>query len=453
MLELAATGSSDPALKARAVLVATDGLIHDGADIQAAVLDFVLRHGDRHGRSLRDLLAARRDGIAVSLRGRLELRLGTEDEAAPKPALDGNDLAALQSRAAALDPRLAALAGVSEALAVVRGERLERPALKFDGTEIPRLDPSRRLEPIDDLDTLIELCSRLIENHEPFDDIDRCVDAISRLCADRPDDFKVRTAPLAARVQNLLDAPAGMANYLVHYFALVVRGWLTGEVSDPRPFDGYRALEHFLSVWAGALARRAARASQRPCSPPPRTLADGSTRALCCALSRAQPALLRRRAGGLDLGDSSPCPRSPGRGSGRRARPGRRTGGSDPSRAGAEGETIGPSAALWAAAARARSPWSDDAAVEARHPGLGPDAGRAAAYLLGGEKTMRGRASTVDLEIDREPPAPADNRGLADLPIVALHTTSWLIGNQWPSPASLWPVALESFCACGRTNW
>ena len=55
------------------------------------------------------------------------------------------------------------LAGVPEALASVRGERSDLPALAFDGTEIPRLDPGRRLEPIEDLDTLIELCSRLIE--------------------------------------------------------------------------------------------------------------------------------------------------------------------------------------------------------------------------------------------------------------------------------------------------
>lgn len=450
MLELATRGSSDSALKARAVVVATEGLIHETADIQGAILDFVERHGDRHDRSLRDLLVSRRDGIVVSLHGRLDPWVGRDEEPDPSLVDGGNDLAALETGVSALDPRLAALAGVPEALAVVRGERLERPALKFDGTEIPRLDPARRLKPIEDLDTLTELCSRLIENYEPFEDIDRCVDAISRLCAERPADFAKRTAPLAARVRQLLDAPAGMANYRMHFFALVVRGWLTGEVPDPRPFDGYRALEHFLSVWAGALARRVANVQPAPllAAPThaggwidPRTLverfrqrsrlsyADEPEDLILAILRLAPDHRATALADARDLGGEQ--------------------GAAIRHALGGEGETIGPSAGLWAAAARARSPWSDDPAVEARHPGLGPDAGRAAAYLLGGKRTMRGRGSTVELDIDREPPAPEDNRGLADLPIVALHTMSWLTGNQWPSAASLWPVALESFCACG----
>jgi hypothetical protein len=41
---------------------------------------------------------------------------------------------------------------------------------------------------------------------------------------------------------------------------------------------------------------------------------------------------------------------------------------------------IGPTAALWAAAARARSPGADDATVEAKHPALGPDAAHAARF-------------------------------------------------------------------------
>ena len=49
---------------------------------------------------------------------------------------------------------------------------------------------------------------------------------------------------------------------------------------------------------------------------------------------------------------------------------------------GSKKEPIGDSAPLWVAAARSRSPWSDDPAVLARHPGLGPDAGRAAIYDL-----------------------------------------------------------------------
>ncbi|PTL74941.1 hypothetical protein [Vitiosangium sp. GDMCC 1.1324] len=41
---------------------------------------------------------------------------------------------------------------------------------------------------------------------------------------------------------------------------------------------------------------------------------------------------------------------------------------------------VGPTASWWAAAARARAPQASDAAVEARHPGLGPDAATAATH-------------------------------------------------------------------------
>jgi len=56
-----------------------------------------------HDRPLRDLLEARREGIAVSLRGRLEEWMGVRNEPEEEPAED--DLADLERRAAALDPR------------------------------------------------------------------------------------------------------------------------------------------------------------------------------------------------------------------------------------------------------------------------------------------------------------------------------------------------------------
>ncbi|MFO0744426.1 MAG: DUF6493 family protein [Myxococcota bacterium] len=53
---------------------------------------------------------------------------------------------------------------------------------------------------------------------------------------------------------------------------------------------------------------------------------------------------------------------------------------------------VGPTAALWIAAARARHPDGDDAAVAARHPGLGPDAAEVARHTW----TSRPYATTWD---------------------------------------------------------
>ena len=214
LLDQAATRAGDSAQKNRIATIAAEALVHESADIQEATLDLIERHGDVHSRTIRELLATRVEGLNPSLRGRLEAWLaqptqksGSKQTRPEPPRKESAEeaLTELKRRAAALDPRLAKLAGVSSALECLHDGRLNVPALDFDGTEFPRLDPERRLEQIDDLDALIDLCSRLIENPEPAEDLDRCVDAISRLCDQRPSDFEKRTAPLTARVRNRFD--------------------------------------------------------------------------------------------------------------------------------------------------------------------------------------------------------------------------------------------------------
>jgi hypothetical protein len=57
---------------------------------------------------------------------------------------------------------------------------------------------------------------------------------------------------------------------------------------------------------------------------------------------------------------------------------------------------------LWIAAARARGPFADDDKVEKKHPGLGPDAGRAARY----QPSVRKRADFRILTVNVEPKPP-----------------------------------------------
>ena len=88
---------------------------------------------------------------------------------------------------------------------------------------------------------------------------------------------------------------------------------------------------------------------------------------------------------------------------------------------GGDAKEIGPEACVWIAAARTRAPFEDDPRVEARHPGLGPDAGRAAQFDL-----LPGRQGFVDSDrailqpiIARTPTLPETVR--IDLPTVLLH--------------------------------
>jgi hypothetical protein len=448
LLDLAAEQACDGSIKERVAAVGAAGLVHEAPDVQAAVLDLIERHGDRRDRRLREVLEPCIAGIAPSLRGRLEAWLGATQERGKEPT--GEELGDLARRAAALDPHLAALAGVPNALAVASGERADCPGPDFDGTEIPRLDPERRLMPINDLDTVIELCSRLIEDPRPPEDIDRCVDAISRLCGQRPEDFARRTAPLVARLRQQLGGRLEVPPYLLSNLGVIVLSWLTEAVPTPLPFDKYRAFQVFLSTATCALARRIARHQSAPWLAAP-THAGGwiDPRTLVVRLHEharlriaAEPeelvlAILRiapdQRAAAL--ADARYLPGEPGAAI-RYA-------------LGSVGETIGPTAALWVAAARARAPWSDDPAVEARHPGLGPDAGRAAAYHIDGNQMIERVANEVTLRIGREPTVPAPEPAMLHLPTVCLHAQDYISSDQWPAPASVWPAALESFCACG----
>ncbi len=78
---------------------------------------------------------------------------------------------------------------------------------------------------------------------------------------------------------------------------------------------------------------------------------------------------------------------------------------------GAPGVTLGETAAFWIAAARARSPWADDARIEKAFPSHGPDAGRKATYLV---ELREGPATIQKLEIHS---GPATRRGRS-IPIV-----------------------------------
>ena len=102
------------------------------------------------------------------------------------------------------------------------------------------------------------------------------------------------------------------------------------------------------------------------------------------------------------------------------------------------------------AAARSRSPLSDDPAVLARHPGLGRDAGRAAIYDLDAISAERPYDDPL-LTISLVPELPEGAADRADLPTVSFHACPHYptYRNYWPSPATIWPSALESFFADG----
>ncbi len=240
-------------------------------------------------------------------------------------------------------------------------------------------------------------------------------------------------------------------NMSLVYFQRIVLGWLTGEIDRSGVMKWSKGLLGFTGLWVRANTGRIAEGRAAPLLATP-THAGGwiDPRVFVeryhtwCRLPFAMPtedlimALLRLAPDyrGEALAAAGDLRDEPGAAI-RYA-------------LGSKKEPIGDSAPLWVAAARSRSPWSDDPAVLAKHPGLGPDAGRAAIYDLDATGVERPYDDPL-LNISLVPELPEGAADRADLPTVSFHACPIypFFTNQWPSPATIWPSALESFFADG----
>ncbi len=129
------------------------------------------------------------------------------------------------------------------------------------------LDRARRTEvnPIRDLDDLVESFSAALENPEPPDELERLLDAVSRMCGERPARFEALTAPLATRAGKMLarDEEFARKNLGTHAgqwspsisLAALALAWIRGE-SFPAEVDCH-GLGSFLASRVLEIARRA----------------------------------------------------------------------------------------------------------------------------------------------------------------------------------------------------
>jgi len=449
-----------PALAGPVAAVACEALMHEKPDVQSAALDLIERHGQADEAALGELLRSRLEDLAPSQRPRAEAWLGagaSSAAVAPAPTpMAAGDVGDLPERAAALPAELRRAAGVDEALAALRGEAAPLPIVDLTPGGFPVLDPAAALTPIATLDELIDVSAAVIENLGPPDEIERMLDGISRLCGERPEDFARRTGPLTKRAQKIATRHQHGDAYL-GWIKLdlpeLVLAWTTGAVkkrgksaADMTCFQGHL-------LWDIARRAAAAKPAQLLAMPThsggwldPRVLvqrvvdlqAQGHKHELFDAIQ----ALLRlapdhraealAAASGLngELGEAL-----------RYA-------------LGANGIEIGETAALWVAAARSRAPRSDDAALEKRHPGLGPDAGRTARGTLEAKRRVykdRGKEYVYfNNTLVVNPPAP---KSLDEsLPTVMLHAhieleTRDLEIRRWM--ATVWPAGREAWFAQG----
>jgi hypothetical protein len=454
--------SREPALKARIAAAASEALAQEAPEVQGAALNLIEKHGNARDKKLAALVQARLSGLAASQRPRLLAWLGSsaKGDAGVDKTISA-DVKTLLKRAANCDRTWAKLTRLDAAVEAVRTQTGLAPPVEFEGIEIPRLHPDHAIQPIENLDELIDLLATVIEDAASPDAVERVLDGVSRLCGERPADFVARTAPLSKRAQVLLNrstlepfAGGGPALDLCG----VALAWI-GDVLPKAPKE--KSVSGFLSARALAVAGRAHHQQPAPLLAAP-THAGGwldpfilVERVEAWKELKNTPdihdqvqALLR-----LATGHRAAALRKAGKLAGEYGNAVRYAlGGRTPS--------IGPTAALWVAAARARDPFGDSLEVESRHPGFGPDAGAAARYSFRiKSREQRGNYHTAsgpkqyhytfhDFILDREPALP--KKVALDLPTVLLHSTffSWN-ANQIRWVAMVWPVARESLFAAG----
>ena len=444
------------------VATAVVALGHEASEVQEAALALLEQNRDVEPP---DTLATYAPLVAPSLRPRLTALLGEVET-------DATPLAASPPDIGSLPPHLRSLFGLDAIVAQPRDGVWRLGAASFDGTELPWLAGRAPIAAIDDLDELVDVAARVLEDAGGPDEPERVFDGLSRLCAQRPADFERRVSPLLKRAEQLMqrgctpfsgEGPASDLCGLIH-------AWVHGEPATVELVEqhGHGVVKTTIGGQAhtqyagnfdktvGALSRRAYALSLRVAMPRSGLLLSAPTH----TGALIDPRVLVERVNGWDGAPPSVLEVVVAL---LRLAPDHRNEACAALRSADEewiqaiahalGATVavGPNVALWSAAARSRGPWRLDPAVQAAFPDVGPDVGAPAHYEVAFVPNEHGRTRAV-IRPD----------GIADvhddcLPVVFHRergNSMWELGGfggrtaaaiRWT--ASLWPTARESYFA------
>ncbi len=366
---LDAAAKREPAARNKISLAALPALLNEATDVQKAALDLLVAHADKNDPTLRSKIEEHSAAIAASLRPRLAQWLG---KAVAKSATSIPETAKIHK-------------------------------------QLSRIDPSRAIEPVTNLDDLIHLASAVLEDPANPIDIERLLDAVSRLCDQRPNDFLARTGPLRKRALQKRgdEGPSSWLGDkpLERMLAMFIQTWIDGadrfnEIAEALGRIGNE--QGFIFRCFTIIGRRVASGRTMPLlSAPthlggwiePRVLVE---RWLVWQKAGLDPdpheqilALLRIAPEARDKALSAAKKLSGESGDAVRFALGQK-------------QNTGKNAGLWLAAWRSRQPYGDLPEFEAKHPRLGPDAGVAAQYTwtAGSEHKSAGNYKWITLEFE-----------------------------------------------------
>jgi hypothetical protein len=189
---------SDPRRRSAVLELAAIGLEHSSSEVQVLSLDLIEQHADALDDASRRAIAERLDMIGAPLRPRAQVLLGDAVPAATASpsAVPCNEAATLAKRAKNLPPDLARLAGVDAALAALEGGACDIARAPFDGMDIPRLDPARRIVPISTFEGLVDHALAALEHPDDLDRVEAVLAGALRFAAGRPADASQLLGPL-----------------------------------------------------------------------------------------------------------------------------------------------------------------------------------------------------------------------------------------------------------------
>ena len=440
----------DPSQRSKASRIAAEALGHEAPAVHEQVINLLERFGDPSEPDLHGFLVGRIELVAPSQKTRLAEWLGLNSEVVEPGVPAGSaDFRAFEERISALDPQIAERAGVIEARRVLSEGGGSVPAIVLDEMDLHRLDPDRAIEPVEDLHDLIRLFLLVLEDPDRTDDAERVLDGVSRLCDQRPDDFEERTGPLRKRAEEGISTHLEFRQPLVS----VALAWTCGRYPRINIPERPPSLARFLGRRILEITRRVAEHHAAPLlSAPTHEGAWIDPRALVERVQECEHRSLKmdRLDGVLAL--LRLAPDRAARVEALKAAEGLKGPFSAALRhaLGGDVDEVGPDAQIWVAAARARAPLEDDERVEARHPGLGPDAGWAAQCSLrpGPHGVFLGQWHRRPSLIDCHPPLPQEVGD--DLPSVLFHVHE---GNfllyKSRRVATIWPLGRDTFFASG----
>lgn len=405
-----------------AARLATLALLHESPDIQEKAFDLLEKHGRTTDAELRAKVADLAGHVTPSLRKRLTPWMGET----PVPTAKSKE----KSLATIAPP----------------------PS---------RLDPSRALQPITDLNELILSASAMMESPDDPMEIERVLDGISRLGAERPAGFDKLTGPLRKRALKKRDDKQGtwpIHPELTRALAMLLLTWIDGHngfTEDTTKLGCGQNQFSFLFRRLKALGDSVQQRASLPLLSMP-THAGGwidpatlVNRWFAWQKAGLEPDIHEQVLALLRLAPEN-----------RQAALSNAEGVSGESgRAlcfalGAAART-GKNAPLWLAAWRSRQPQGDLPEFDKVHPKLGPDAGEAARYewqAKAKHQELGGSTYTsLELHLDRQPKRP-EPVGDALLPV--LMQGEWLSSVDDKKPllrwaATLWPGQREAIFAQG----